>query len=915
MRRVPSSTYRLQLRGGVDLGRVRQLVPYLAELGSGWLYLSPIFSSRHGSMHGYDVVDPTTIDPSLGTLEDMAALVESLHAEQLGLLLDVVPNHMTAHVDNPWWRDLLEHGRASSYAQYFDIRWSTDPEGRLVLPLLGRHYGAVLEAGELVPGHDDDGFVVRYHEHTLPLDPRTWAFILQPVAERLPGREDVAQLVSACLELPPHVAEPAVQRVRSESTVRLRASLRALLAKNGDLRATIDAVMRDLGGRPGDPRSFDALHRLLEEQAYRITYWRSGLGELNYRRFFDITELVALRSERDEVFEATHQLVLELVRRGWANGLRVDHVDGLADPEGYLRRLREAGVPYLVVEKILEGEEPLRGSWPADGTTGYEFIAVSLPLFIDPAGWERIEAAYRAERGDLEGFEACVRTCKNKVIDELFAPAVQSLAADLRALSMHDRGARDVSQSELEGALRAVTVALPVYRTYRLGDAIDPQDERILVETLQTAREETGDADRCALDFVGRLLLGRTHAENGARDAEHAFVRRWQQLTGPIMAKGLEDTALYRYLPLVALNEVGTHPHVSADPLAAFHRSCQDRVEQGGAGLLVTSTHDTKRGEDVRARLCVLSELDDEWHGCRTRCLRALRDDPSIDLDVLDLLLQTFVGAWPLDEPGRRAFRPRLHEYMIKAAREAKQSTSWLRPDPDAERRIILCVNALLDGLTEPWGRSLAALAHRVAFVGAINGLAQTLIKLASPGVADVYQGTELWDFSLVDPDNRRPVDFERRRQMLGDLRRGFECDPASLCADLRDTWRDGRIKMHVVWRGLAARREHPGLWIEGGYDPLFVDAGSDDQVCAFARRQGDRWGLAVAARRVGRRVAPDEWPLGEPSWSSAAIRLPPNAPTRWLDALTGRELTADDEQLHLREAFASLPVALLTNA
>ena len=912
MRDSPSSTYRLQLREGVDLSRARELVGYLSELGANWLYLSPILAAREGSSHGYDVVDPTRIDPELGGVDALGALVESLHARDMGLLLDIVPNHMTAHVDNPWWRDLLEHGRASSYAQFFDIRWSTDPEGRLVLPLLGRHYGAVLEAGELVPDYDD-GFVVRYHEHTLPLDPRTWAVILRPIAERLPGREDVAQLLAACLELPPHAAEPAVMRVRSEATPRLRASLRALMARNGELQATREAVMRELAGVPGEPRSFDRLHGLLEEQAYRVTYWRSGLGELNYRRFFDITELVALRSERDEVFEQTHQRVLELARRGWINGLRIDHVDGLADPEGYLRRLREAGVRYVIVEKILQGAERLRASWPTDGTTGYEFIAAALPLFVDPAGWQRIDAAYRAERPGVESFEACVITCKKKVIDEAFAPAVQALATDLRALSVHDRGARDVSQPELEAALRAITVALPVYRTYRVGDALDPEDERILLEALEAARDDIGDADRCALDFVARVLLGRTDG-NGSREAEQVFVRRWQQLTGAVMAKGLEDTALYRYVPLVALNEVGTHPGLVTDPLGAFHRFCQTRIELGTRGLLVTATHDTKRGEDVRARLCALSELDDEWRGCRTRCERALlQAEAGVDPEALELLLQTFVGAWPLDERERKSFRPRLQEYMIKAAREAKRSTSWLHPDADAEGRILLAVNTLLDGVAEPWGRSLVTLTERVAFVGALNGLAQTLVKMASPGVADVYQGTELWDFSLVDPDNRRPVDFELRHRMLEELRRGFDQDTARSCAELRDTWRDGRIKMHVIMRALRARAADPKLWVEGGYEPLFAEDGADDHLCAFLRRKDERWGVALAARRMGRRLDGETWPLGDTSWSNTTVCLPPGAPARWRDVLSGIEVETRDDRLHLSEVFASLPVALLT--
>lgn len=914
---APSSTYRFQLRDGLDFERARELVAYLAELGVGWLYLSPILKAREGSRHGYDVVDPTRIDPALGSPEELEALADTLHSAGMGLLLDIVPNHMTAQVDNPWWRDLLEHGRASSHARSFDIRWSADPEGRLVVPILGRHYGEVLEAGELVPDYDEDGFVLRYHEQTLPLDPRTWGIILQKVAERVPGREDVAELVSACLALPPAVDEPVARRVRSAVTPGLRASLRALLRQDGALKAAVRDVLREISGEPGQPTSFDVLHGLLEEQTYRVTYWRSGLGELNYRRFFDITELVALRSERADVFETTHRTTLDLVHRGWVSGLRVDHVDGLADPLGYLRRVRESGVRYLIVEKILLDAESLRASWPTDGTTGYETIAACMPLFIDPAGWRRLEDEYLAERPGLEGFEDCVHACKIQVLDELFAPVLQGLAADLRALCVHDRSARDVSQGELERALRALTVALPVYRTYRVGDDLEPEDERILEQTVDAAGAELAEADRCALDFVGRLLLGRTSLRDGAREQGRVFVRRWQQLTGPVMAKGLEDTALYRYVPLLALDEVGTHPALPGDPLGSFHRFCLRRTERGGRGLSATGTHDTKRGEDVRARLFALTELQDAWQGCRSRCLRALRQDqPEVDADMLELLLQTFVGAWPLDDEERESFRPRLHRYAIKAAREAKRVTSWLRRDAEAERRVLEAADDLLDGLDEPWGRSLAKLTARVAFVGAVNGLSQTLLKLAMPGVADVYQGTELWDFSLVDPDNRRPVDFEHRQRMLTEIQRRFEQDPVQLCAELRETWRDGRIKMFVLWRALQLRAEQPELWVDGSYHPLQAANldGSDEHLCMFIRRSGERWGMALAARRVARMCDPDQWPIGERAWSGCTIRLPYAAPRGWRDALTGRELRPRHAELPLRDVFADLPVALLTN-
>lgn len=909
----PASTYRLQLRSGMDLAGATEIVGYLHDLGVEWLYASPIVHAAAGSVHGYDVVDPTALDPALGTAEDLERLGAALDQRDMGLLLDVVPNHMRATVDNPWWRDQLEHGPASSHVECFDIRWSLDPQARLVLPVLGRHYGEAIEAGELAIGVDAHGLVVRYHDHAFPLDPRTWATVL----EALPGPPAAHALANACRELPPR--EPQAREVRGRVTAKLRQRLRELVRQAPELP---DAITRQWTPGSEGWRS-DDLHALLEAQAYRLAYWQSGLDDLNYRRFFDINELVALRMERPAVFDAHHRLVLELVARGRVHGLRIDHIDGLADPREYLERLRAAGVGFLVVEKILLHGEDLPADWDADGTTGYEFIAAVAPLFVDPEGFAALEADFRRATGQAS-FQACAQQAKHEVLADGLAPALRSLAADLHQLTPEDLRARDVSLQELEQALAALTAGLPVYRTYSRGHGLSPEDRAHLDVACARARGELEPRLHCALEFIGRVLSGELEAGPTATARARTFVRRWQQLTGPATAKGVEDTALYRWVPNLGLCEVGCEPVLRGDASAEFTAWTVHRRERMPQGLLALATHDTKRGQDVRARLYALTEHAEAYLRCREACARGLGVPPSdpAQHEELEVLLQTVLGAWPLTAEERLAFPERLRTTLVKSAREAKRRTSWVRPDSAVETEIVERGQDLLEALdTTEWGRQLSVLQRELEFLGAINGLSQLVLQLAAPGVCDVYQGTEGWDLSLVDPDNRRPVGFTARRHRLTALVRRFDMDSHALLPELREQWRSGRVKTHVLAQGLRLRRDRPGPFLEGAVVPVDARPGSPRQhLQVLARRLGDAWVAAVAARRVagllprpteGRVDDAERWPLRD-CWAGASVHLPAEAPSSWRDVLSGRELRAEGGVLSVPAIFAELPVALL---
>jgi (1->4)-alpha-D-glucan 1-alpha-D-glucosylmutase len=949
--RVPIVTYRLQFNPGFRFADAQALVPYLHALGITDIYASPILKARRGSTHGYDVTDPTCLNPELGTGAEFETLVGELRGRGMGLLLDIVPNHMAASSENRWWVDVLENGPSSRYAPCFDIDWHPDPadgvpENAVLLPILGARYRRVLQDRKLILGLDKEGFFVRYQAVRLPLDPKSYRMLLTHRLESLKealgeadrALQELMHLLDIIERLPVRTATDAEEleaRRRDKEVIKER--LWALYSTSPKIGEFIDENVRIFNGQGKDPEGPHLLEQLLADQAYRLAFWREGIEKINYRRFFDLSDLIGVRVEDPEVLEATHALVFRLADEGKVTGLRVDHIDGLYDPLAYLQRLQgrlgarqPAGAGpsfYAVVEKILGGDEQLPEDWPACGTTGYDFLNALNAVFVDGRGVKLLDAVYRRFTGSQLDFGDVVYESKKQVMQDLFGAELRTLGHRLGRLA-NDHNGRGLSRKELVQALVEVTACLPVYRTYTRGLEVSPSARSYIEGAVEEARRRNPGVSASARDFVRRVLLLDFPAPSMAerRERWRRFVMRWQQFTGAVMAKGLEDTALYRHNRLISLNEVGSAADgaIPSDGAGRFHRHNVRTLQRWPHTLNATSTHDTKRSEDVRARLNVLSELAGVWARRLSRWSRMNRDkkglvngrpvpDPSEEV----LLYQTLVGAWPLEAEEVSEFRRRLQTYVIKAAREAKVYTSWRRPDGAHEKALTRFVEACLDrSRPNEFLADFLPFQRRIAHYGALNSLTQVLLKIASPGVPDLYQGTELWAFSLVEPDNRRPVDFPKRSQLLDELKRQEANDALGLVQELLADWQDGRIKMYLTWKALAFRKGHPALFEDGAYLPLRVSGERKEHVVAFARHQGGNWALVAVPRLVAGLVAQGRLPVGRRTWKDTAIALPARAPERWVNVLTGETLTASrvpgGQVIHLHSVFLHLPFALL---
>lgn len=914
----PAATYRLQFNRNFRFADAQALAGYLARLGITHVYASPIFKARCGSTHGYDVTDPTRLNPELGTPEDFAAMVADLKRHGLGLVLDIVPNHMAASSENEWWMNVLERGSESPYAQFFDINWHPSLKAldrKVLLPILGKPYGTVLESQEIQLHFDERGFYASYFEHRLPLNVGSWDQLLN-------YRQEMQPPALAAAELRPE-------------------RLWALYSGDAAVREFIDENVRVFNGRAGEPRSFDLLDRLMNSQCYWLSYWRFANEEINYRRFFALSELVSVRVEDQRVFDVTHELPLRLCREGMLSGLRVDHIDGLYDPEGYLNLLRErlsnARSCYLVVEKILTGEEPLPTEWPIAGTTGYDFLNTLNGLFIDPTARESLNRAYARFLGsELELAEIVYRK-KKLILETMFAGEFSALTRWLAHLVGDDRYGHDLPPSELTAALMEVTACFPVYRTYIAGFKVLPRDRRAVERALEEAVHRNPEVAHQIYDFMRRLLLLERPAylNDEQWELRLAFVRRWQQYTGPIIAKGLEDTAFYVYNRLLSLNEVGGDPEEVGLTPEIFHRRIRTRRQLWPHTMNATATHDTKRGEDMRARINVLSEIPQEWSHRVERWRRwnrgakvQMQGRIAPDANEEYFIYQTLVGAWPLFPDQESAvlrsdvddeFRERLRSYLVKAAREAKVYTRWSHPDEDHEKALADFSEAILTPAPgNSFLRDFVQFQRGIAHFGMLNALAQLLVKVAAPGLCDFYQGCELWDLSLVDPDNRRPVDFARRARMLEELdSAAAERRPArAFLRDLLSRWPDGRVKLFVASRALRFRREHPDMFLDGEYIGIEATGRHAEHLCAFIRCRGQSSALACVPRLNASLVRAGSWPLGRSAWGKTALVLPTAAAERWENVLTGESLkvrsSEGDKTLLLRDVFASLPVALL---
>lgn len=989
----PLATYRLQFNRSFTFRHALKLAPYLKALGVSHCYASPLLKAREGSPHGYDIIDHTQLNPEIGTEEDFHAFARELKDHGIGLVLDIVPNHMgVGEGSNPWWQDVLENGRSSAHSGYFDIEWEPLRDelcGKVVLPILGASYGEELEQGRLQVLYERGVFFATYYDKRLPFDPQTYPLILEAAGEfrphySRPGHadpdlEELESIVRGFAELPLHASDDPEDRRRREREIpALRRRLAQLAERSAQARNVVKRAVETINAEPGNSRSFDALHRLLEAQAYRVAHWRVSAEEINYRRFFDINDLVGLRMQNPEVFAATHKLIRRLLAEGSVSGLRIDHPDGLLNPAQYFTRLQMlyaasqcagpeargelapngieadvqqvwgehdwlgAGPPmFVVVEKILEQGEELPSDWPVDGTVGYEFANLVNGIFIDARQRRTFTTLYQRFTGNRSDVETIVYDSKKLIMDSAMSGEVRVLTHLLEEVSSTDRRARDFTRKALADAIRETIACFPVYRTYidERGNVTE-RDRRYIHEAIVRAKRRNESMPSAIFDFLRSVLLLTPDSKNTieGRRRRLYFTLKFQQLTGPVMAKGLEDTACYQYNRFISVNEVGGSPDEFGVSTDEFHKGNMERLRVWPFSMLSTSTHDTKRSEDVRARLNVLSELPREWsqnvlRWRRTNKIhkRVLADGRSVpDANEEYLLYQTLMGMWPAraHEEEREQAIARVQQYMTKAVHEAKVNLSWVNQNPE----YIEALNEFIARILSPGPASrpnvfldqAEQLLRPVIFFGALNSMAQTLLKLAAPGIPDLYQGTEFFDFSLVDPDNRRPVNFEVRQRKLEELQRlsaGKEPLEAAI-ALMRglaagDAGNVNAAKLFVITRALAFRQQNPGLFRSGGYTPLFANGRAAQHICAFSRELvigSARQASIVAVPRLACTLMQKrlDLPLGE-AWGQAEIMLPPRAATEYENVFTGATVRANaNRSLACREVFPHFPVALL---
>lgn len=973
--RIPGATYRLQFNRQFDFRQAAALADYLQDLGISDCYASPLFAARPGSSHGYDVTDHSKFNPELGSEEDFIEFARQLKKRGMGLMIDVVPNHMCiAGGGNRWWNDVLENGPSSSFAGFFDIDWQppkSDLSNKVLLPVLGDQYGLVLENQQIKVSYQRGAFLAHYYETRLPIAPRTYIQLLEGMLPQLKSglgeyHHDVLELesiITALGHLPPRTESDPVrikERRREKEIIKRR--LATLASSNQAVRRAIKLTLDEINGEKLDRRSFDRLENLLANQAYRLCYWRVAADEINYRRFFDINELAAIRVEEPAVFAAVHDLIFRLIRQGWVTGLRIDHVDGLFDPAQYLldlqlvsqiallqssqksasgrvprmtrkRQTGETGKPcYLVVEKILGHGEQLRPDWPIHGTTGYEFLNLLNGIFVETGKAAAFRKVYERFTGEEVEFDDLTYGCKKLILRVAMSSELHVLARKLDSISEQHRYSRDFTLNSLQYALGEVIACFPVYRSYIRNDqdTVGEDDCGYIRTAIRAAKFRNAAISPSIFDFIASILLFEDR--DGLSDAQRAerreFVSRFQQLTGPVMAKGLEDTAFYRCYPLASLNEVGSHPEQFGVTLKSFHQQNQKRALFWPHGLSATSTHDTKRSEDARARINVLSEIPGRWYRAIRRwenlnCEKKIRLDDFLVPDANEeyLFYQTLAGVWPLqqmDVKAHAAFVRRIEEYLIKAVREAKLHSSWINPNEVYEKALGDFIRAVLDfGEENEFLKSFAEFQSVVTRAGLFNSLSQLLLKIASPGVPDFYQGTELWNFTLVDPDNRREVDYRHCRALLDSLKKS-KSDKTSLIAELIRHPEDGRIKMFLTRQALRFRAANPELFANGSYTPVSAVGEKSSHVIAFARQHSGKSVIVATSRFFTRLGDTGQIPIGQKVWGGTFINpgngLRGPSGRRYRDVITGKviDVPQGNSQLPLAEIFAHLPVAML---
>ncbi|OGI03559.1 MAG: malto-oligosyltrehalose synthase [Candidatus Margulisbacteria bacterium GWF2_38_17] len=954
--RVPISTYRLQFNHLFDFDCAEKIVPYLKALGISDIYASPILKAKKGSMHGYDVVDYHEIDSRLGGLEGFEQLIETIKKYDLGWIQDIVPNHMAFNEDNPILMDVLEYGRDSAYYGYFDIIDGSSyagSKGKVLAPFLGKFYGVSLEDGEIRLGYDKGRFNISYYDLQFPLRIETYAAVLSynlTVLESRLGKDH-----------PDFIKYLGIVYILTSASSDLEISTRHMqidLAKkmlwefyqgNEVIKSFIDETITLFNGVKGVPSSFDLLDKLHADQLFRLSYWKVAAEETNYRRFFNINELISLRVEEPEVFDAVHSLIFNLIKRQLVTGLRIDHIDGLFDPTHYLKRIREfAPDSYIVVEKILESGENISPLWEIQGTTGYDFMNFVNGIFCSTENLTKFKKIYFNFSETRTRYEDLLRDKKKLIIERYMAGDIDNLSHHLKRISYRYRYGNDITVNGLRRTLSEVMVLFPVYRTYITHDSFSSQDWRYIHETIAKAKQRVPDL-LYELNFIERflLLIFDNYLTEEERNQWIDFVMRFQQFTSPLMAKGVEDTVLYLYNILISLNEVGGGPDEFGVTPSAFHKFNQRRQESTPVTFNATATHDTKRGEDVRARVNVLSELPQEWDD-NIKLWHTLNEDKKTRIDDSlypdnndeYFLYQTLIGTFPfLAEPGilhaaeletvsladgetserstqfsdedYETYKTRIKAYMLKAVREAKLYTEWLNPNPRFEEACMDFIEGILMvSDANQFIFHFLIFQKKIAFFGIFNSLSQLLIKVTSPGVPDFYQGTELWELNLVDPDNRRPVDFALRQEILYEIEQRDKTDRLEFIQELLGSKHDGRIKMFLMYKLLHAREANRELFLEGNYVSLETGGYGKDHILAFARNYGDAWAVAVVPLFLTGLVAEGQYPFGYEIWKDTSVSVPGNV-NSWRNSITGETLSPG-QKLFIGDVFRYFPCALL---
>ncbi len=981
-RRLPRATYRLQLNRKFTFRDATDLVPYLCDLGISDLYISPIFQARSGSGHCYDISNHNRINPELGDESELDGLLHELAARDMGVILDVVPNHMGIRdANNAWWMDVLENGPSSVYSRYFDIDWKPvkrELRNKVLLPILEDQYGKTLESGKLHLVFENGAFFIRYYETVLPVAPRSYSEILghkldwlsQKLGPESPHLQELQSILTALNYLPSRTdvnPEKIAERSREKEIVKRRTA--ALYKSSDEIRNAIDLTVREFNGDVEDPGSFDDLDELLDKQIYRPAFWKVAAEDINYRRFFDINDLAAIRMENPEVFRASHELLFRLLTDKQITGLRIDHADGLWDPAGYLRQLQytylrralEARLDgtlapgeaaelaewyaaefesnpddspawplYVAVEKILSEGEQLPASWAVHGTTGYDFLNTANGLFVDSSRRDAFTSLYVDFIGRGIHFDTLVNSSKKMIMLVSLASEVYSLSHQLDNISERNRRYRDFTLDSFTFGIREVIASLGIYRTYIAGPDSVSQRDRVYIEAAVTdARKRNPRTPAALFDFILDTLLLRNIKEfrRPDRTALIDWVMRFQQITGPVMAKGVEDTAFYVFNRLLSLNEVGGNPARFGTSLDVFHRDNAERLRRWPYSMLASSTHDTKRSEDVRARINVLSEMPSEWTQAlgRWRTLNHSKKmivDGEFAPDANDEyhLYQTLLGIWPPGSPCVTGdLRDRLVLYMRKIIKEAKVHTSWVNPNQEYDQAVGSFVSKVLDD--EIFLRDFLSFHQKIDHFGRFNALAQLLLRLTCPGVPDLYQGSEIWDFRLVDPDNRGSIDYQVRTTLLDEMKNRVQNAGAELCdfvARLATSTDAGRAKIYTIYRALNFRREHASLFARGDYFPLEASGSRSANVCAFSRSFGpDRLVTVVPRLVVGLTKGVQGPPLGVEVWQDTWLSLPSDKPTcRYQNVFTGEILSVVEKDnkagLPMASILASFPIALL---